>query len=369
VVLILNNEIVQKVLTMDECVRAQDEAFRGLVTGDSVVRPLTDVYVPCERPDGYYRWRDMEGAIKSQGVFAIRIMSDVVYWPTDEKGNKLTEEKYCIRPGTYCGLVLLFSTRNGEPLAIINDGHIQHMRVGGGAGLGARYLSREDAHVVAMLGSGGMARTYLQAFCAVRDIRKVRVYSPTRAHREAYAEEMGRTLKVDVEPVSDAGAAVRGADIVSACTNSQVTVLEGAWLEPGMHVTDVQGNELDREVYARANVIVQQGVFGLDAQEGSTAQEGAHPWAYIAGSAEEKARLPKLLSGSRLVEGDYPLFNDLVSGKAKGRTSPRDITLYLNGGNMGLQFAAVGWAVYQKAKELGLGRQIPTEWFLQDIRD
>jgi ornithine cyclodeaminase/alanine dehydrogenase-like protein (mu-crystallin family) len=67
--------------------------------------------------------------------------------------------------------------------------------------------------------------------------------------------------------------------------------------------------------------------------------------------------------------GKYPTFMDLVSGQAQGRTSKTDITLYIAGGNQGLQFAAVGWLVYQKARELGLGRELPTEWFLQDIRD
>ena len=139
-------------------------------------RPRIDVYVPTEQePEGYWRWGTMEGASKELGVFAIRMKSDVVTWPHHADGTS-TEEKYCVEPGTYCGLVMLFSTRNGEPLAMINDGHLQHMRVGGGAGLGAKYLAREDAQVVGMIGSGGMARTYLEAFSCVRDIKKVRVY-------------------------------------------------------------------------------------------------------------------------------------------------------------------------------------------------
>lgn len=82
--------------------------------------------------------------------------SDVITWPRDAHGN-WTEEKYCVEPGTFCGLVLLISTKNGEPLAFINDGVLQHMRVGGGAGIGVKYLSRENSRTVGMLGSGGMA--------------------------------------------------------------------------------------------------------------------------------------------------------------------------------------------------------------------
>ena len=198
--LFIDNPTVEKVLSMAECVEAQDIAFRGLPSGASVHRPRIDVYVPTERTDAYYRWGTMEGASKDLGVFAIRMKSDILHWPTDEHGN-WQEDKYCMEPGLYCGLVFLFSTRNGEPLAMINDGLIQHMRVGGGAGLGVKYLSREDSHTVAMIGSGGMARTYLEAFCAVRDIQKVRVFSPTRANREAYAVEMAEKLGLDIEPV------------------------------------------------------------------------------------------------------------------------------------------------------------------------
>ena len=102
---------------------------------------------------------------------------DILEWPGEQ-----TEEKYCIEPGTFCGLILLVSTANAEPLALLQDGYLQHMRVGGCCGLGVKYLARADGTTVGMLGSGGMARTSLQAVCQVRDIRRVRVFSPTRAH-------------------------------------------------------------------------------------------------------------------------------------------------------------------------------------------
>jgi ornithine cyclodeaminase/alanine dehydrogenase-like protein (mu-crystallin family) len=105
-----------------------------------------------------------------------------------------------MRPGTYCGLVLLFSTQNGEPLAIINDGHLQHMRVGASAAIGARLLAREDAHVVGMIGSGGMARTALEALAEVREIKMVKVYSRIAANRETFAKEMTDHLNVAIEP-------------------------------------------------------------------------------------------------------------------------------------------------------------------------
>jgi alanine dehydrogenase len=369
--LLIDNETVDRVLTIEDAINAQDESFRRLDTGEAIHRPRIDVYVPTGRSDDYYRWGTMEGADQQRGVFAIRMKSDVMTWPKDEQGG-WTQDKYCVTPGTYCGLVFLFSTVNGEPLAIINDGVIQHMRVGAGAGLGAKYLSRPDSRVVGMIGSGGMARTYLQAFRAVRPIEVVRVYSPSKENREAYAREMSSTLGISVEPVDSAEGAVAGADIVATCTDALEHVLEGKYLEPGVHVTNVQGHELDDEVFNRASVTVRQGVGGLRVEQDLGAGRGHGRNAFVGGTPEQVAGLPpELVGGGTQMGGGgtYPSFTDLATGRVQGRVTDDDITLYLNGGNQGLQFAAVGAVVLEKARKADLGRELPTEWFLQNIRD
>ena len=369
--LFIDNQTVQQILTIGDAIDSQDTAFRGLVDGAAIHRPRIDMYVPTGREEDYYRWGTMEGASRDLGVFAIRMKSDIVSWPVDENGN-WTEEKHCVEPGTYCGLIFLFSTVNGEPLAIINDGELQHMRVGAGGGLGTRYLAREDSRVVGMLGSGGMARTYLRAFCNERPIEKVRVYSPTKRNREAYAAEMMDLLDIDIEPVDDPESAVRGADIVSTCTDAMQPVFNGEWLEPGMHVTNLGGYELDETVFKKANVIIRQGIAGAKLEEDPRIQygRGHSPVAFVAGTEEEMKRLPPSGGGMRRFStSSYPTFTDVVNGVVDGRTSRDDITLYLNGGNQGLQFAAVGKVVYDKAREMGLGHEMPTAMFLQDIRD
>ena len=80
--------------------------------------------------------------------------SDIIY--ESQYNGVTTQEKYCVRPGLYCGLILLTSIENGEFLAFINDGHLQHMRVGADGGIGVKYMASPDAEVVGMLGSGGM---------------------------------------------------------------------------------------------------------------------------------------------------------------------------------------------------------------------
>jgi len=377
--LLINNDLVSQLLTMEDCIRVQEEAFRKLATGGAIHRPRIDMYFPCAREDGYFRWGTMEGA--NDGYFAIRMKSDVITWPKDQNGN-WTEEKYCREPGTYCGLILLISTRNAEPLAFINDGVLQHYRVGGGAAIGVKYLAREDSHVVGMLGSGGMARTYLEAFKCVRDIRLCKVYSPNAANREAFAQEMARRLNIEVRAVDSARAAVRGADILSTCTDAMAPVFEADWIEKGMHVTNLGRREMPDASADKFDLVVRQGTAGLQMRESERfqAERGLSPAAFIGGTVEEMTRLPpknpNLVFGGDSPEftdrgrgGDKPDFTDLVTGKCKGRVSRDQVTFYRNVGNQGLQFSSVGGWVYQQAVKQKKGREIPTEWFLQDVRD
>ncbi len=375
--LIIDNEQVSRLLTMEECIRAQEAAFAKLPSGGAIHRPRIDLYFPGP-DDGYFRWGSMEGA--NDGVFAIRMKSDVVHWPRDEAGN-WTEEKYAVAPGTYCGLVLLVSTRTGEPLAFLNDGVLQHMRVAGGAAIGAKYLSRADSAVVGMLGSGGMARAYLEAFTCVRDIRLCRVYSPTRANREAYAAEMSERLGIEVVAVDSPREAVAGCDILSSCTDAMQPVYEADWIEPGMHVTNLGRREMP-DVGNRFDVVVRQGTAGLPMRQTDRYQveRGMSPGAFIGGTQEEMARIPAPNRNPGF-GGDSPEFTDrgrggdkpdiaaVMTGDVPGRTSADQVTFYRNVGNQGLQFSAVGQVVYRKAVEAGVGHRIPTEWFLQDVRD
>jgi len=377
--LIIGNDAVADILTMADCIRVQEEAFQKLPAGGAIHRPRIDMYFPCEREDGYFRWGSMEGA--NDGYFAIRMKSDIITWPKTPDGG-WTEDKHCREPGTYCGVIFLVSTRNAEPLAFINDGVLQHMRVGGGAGIGTKYLSREDSHVVGMLGSGGMARTFLEAFACVRDIKQCKVYSPTAKNREAYAEEMARRLGIEVQAVGSPREALRGADIVSSATDSMEPVYDADWLQPGQHVTNLGRREMPDAAMSRFDVVVRQGTAGLQMKQTDRfqAERGLSPAAFIGGSADEMKRIPERnrqpgFGGDspdftdRGKGGDKPDFADLVTGRCRGRTSRDQITFYRNVGNQGLQFSAVGGWVYAEAVRRGLGRDIPTDWFLQDIRD
>jgi len=366
--LIINNEIVEELLDMQTCIDVQEAAFRGLASRASVMRPRIDVYAPSQWDDSYFRWGSMEGACN--GFFAIRIKSDIMSWPKNEQGEVVNQNKFCIEPGTYCGLIYLFSTENGEPLAIMNDGILQHMRVGGGAAIGAKYLARENAETIGMIGSGGMARTYLEALKCVRDIKSVKVFSRTPANRKAYAEEMGDELELQIEPVASAEEAMKGADIVCSCTDSMVPTFDADWLEPGMFVVNLNDFEVGAAQIERFDIAIRQGNEKLKIPDGYGFMNavGGGTGGYVAGSDEELERVPFAESedGPRHV---LPSFAELIAGDVPGRTDDDQITYYENQGNNGLQFASCGGAVYLRCKELGLGNEIPTEWFLENIRN
>jgi len=253
--LLINNQTVEKILDIKGCMEALETGYRDLIDQRAVYRGRYDLFVPNDDPKLMYRWGTMEGASRSFETFAIRMKSDMLEWPEGK-----TVEKYCVEPGTFCGFVMVFSTRNGEPLAIINDGILQHMRVGGCAGLGAKYLSREDSSTIGIYGSGGMARTYLLAFNQVRSIDQVKVFSPNRTNREAYAKEMSQKLGIKTTPVERPEDVMRGSDIVATCTDSiQVVVDDPAWVEPGMHLTCVKANEWNPEIVDNADLVIKMG--------------------------------------------------------------------------------------------------------------
>jgi len=160
-----------------------------------------------------------------RGYFAIRMKSDVVY--EREYEGVRTREKYCSRPGRYCGLVFLTDVESGEPLAIVNDGHLQHLRVAADSAIGTNLMAREDCRALGLLGSGGMAGSHVEALLEVRKIERLKVFSPTRAHRERFAAEVAERHGIECEACDEPREVYRGADLLASCTDSARPVIRG----------------------------------------------------------------------------------------------------------------------------------------------
>src|SRR5262245_34868343 len=187
--LLLNNADVAKVLDMRMCLDALDAVFHEMARGEAVGMGRIDVYVPSGAPAAtaapYYRWAVMTGGSKRDGLVCARMLSDMVEWPREY--GRIRENKYARAPGTFLGLLFLFSATDAHPVALINDGVREPRRGGGGAALGVKSLRRPDPSPVGMSGAGGLARNYLGAFCQVRKIKKMKVWGPNVENPRAYA--------------------------------------------------------------------------------------------------------------------------------------------------------------------------------------
>lgn len=331
--LLLDNDDVRRTLRMRDCIEALEEAFRDFAGGRAVNRPRSHTYTDLGG-GRHYLLKTMDGSLPGRGVHALRVTSDLTH---EHDGRR---DKIPAAPGErYVGVVLLFDLETLVPLAIVPDGYLQRTRVGATSALAADRLAKRDARVAAVIGSGWQAGAQVEGLREIRALDEIRVYAPTRARLDAFCAEHGTA------PAASAREAVEGADVVALATNSHEPVLDGAWLAPGAHVNSVQRREVDAGTLARAALVVVR----------SRDEPTFH---YAPGRAPRAA-------AQRAHPEDAVELGDVLAGHVR-RPSPDAITLFAGGGGLGIQFAAVADLVYRRALELGLGRDLPTEWFTQE---
>lgn len=352
--LLLDNDDVEKVLDVTMCLAALERAYLAIARGDTAERSRSQIRVPLDKADESYCLKSMEGAICGDGYMTLRLTSDVVF--EGRVDGKMRREKLARGPGgTYCGLILVFSTATAAPVAILHDGLIQLVRVACTSALATRILAREDASELGLIGSGDQAWWHLVTTNVVRGLRRVRVFSPNVERRDAFAARARRELGIEAVAVSSAREAIEGADIVVTATNASEPVLDGAWIAPGAHVVSIVSGdkgsvrrELDDETMRRAALVVAHSKAGaIEHGNGDLAAPVA------AG----------ILSWEKIV--DFP---DLVAGNAPRRARRGDITVFKNNGGAGMQFAAVAPRVYELAREQGIGRKLPVAWFVEKMK-
>jgi ornithine cyclodeaminase/alanine dehydrogenase-like protein (mu-crystallin family) len=216
---------------------------------------------------------------------------------------------------THQAVIVAFDPETGEPRALLDGTAITAIRTGAGSALSARLLAREDASVLALLGSGVQARSHARAFARVRRLDEIRVAARDRSRAEALAAELAAELGVDARAVSDYEEAVRGADLVAAATHSAEPVVERAWLRPGAHVTSVgvnpRGRELAAEVVRDALVVVESRAAALAP--------------FPAGSNDLLWPIRDGLVDEGHVHAEL---GEIVAGTRPGRSSPEELTLY-----------------------------------------
>ena len=344
-VLVLKNDQMENLLPMSEEIAAIEQAFVELGQGKAMNAPRARLRTPWKEEGGQYYFNNIMGLVPGVKSMALRIDSS---FSTEVQ---VAGSKRRVYPGDYIGLVMLFDMDTCNLLAIMDDHYISTMRVGATSAVASKFLARQDAKIMGLLGSGEQARTQVTAHLVVRQLTKVKVYSPTKANRERFAKEMSKETGVDIVPVSSAEEAVRDSDIVSAATNTVEPVIEGKWLEAGMHVTSLVGGdgylprkELDDEAVMKSNLIV----------------VGYKPQIFLDKQAEFHDRLERGL----VKPEDLHELGELLNGKCRGRQDDKEITFFKNNTGMGIQFAATARKMYEKAKEKGIGAELPLDLFM-----
>jgi alanine dehydrogenase len=187
--LLLTNEEIESIFTIDECFDILEPALAELGNGRAVNMPRQDLLVPGPIQSSYHGLKTSCAALPLVGITTMRVTSDILTWP-NVAGRQRRVKVPLASGGRYVGLVLVFSTRTGELLAIFPDGFIQAIRVGVTNALSAKYMARKESSVLAVFGSGWQARPALLAMCRVLPITEVRVFSPTVSNRDKFVAEL-----------------------------------------------------------------------------------------------------------------------------------------------------------------------------------
>ena len=305
------------VLTMPIAVEAVEVISRKQATGEVVVHPRRRFELPG---GGFFHY--MAAADFSLGFVAMK--------------------QYTFVRGKLRFLVPIYEMSTGDLLALIEADYMGQLRTGAASGVATKYLARKDASVAAIIGTGGQAKTQLEAIAAVRKLESARAYGRDAAKREQFSEEMAKRLGIPVHICSSAAEAVHGADIVSTATTASQPVVFGANLSPGVHINAIGANhahkrELDDEAVASADIIV------VDSVEQSR---------------QEAGDLIIAFHGDESCWTGVKKLSEIVAGKASGRTSDSEVTLFKSNGIASWDLA-VAIKVYAMAREKGLGRELP----------
>ena len=307
---------VQQLLTMPMALEAVEAISRKQATGEVVNHPRRRFELPS---GGFFHY--MAAADFAAGFLAMK--------------------QYTFVRGKMRFLVPLYEIASGDLVAMIEADYMGQLRTGAASGVATKYLARRDASVAAIIGTGGQARTQLEAIAAVRKLSVARVYGRKSDRRIQFAKEMSQRIGILVEPAGSSAEAAQGAHIICTATTASQPVLHGADLASGTHINAIGANhahkrELDDESVAAADVIV------VDS---------------IEQSRQEAGDLIIAFKGDEICWTGVKKLSDVVAGKVS-RTSDTEVTLFKSNGIAAWDLA-VAMQVYALAREKGLGRPLP----------
>jgi alanine dehydrogenase len=313
----INEAEVRQLLTMPMAIAAVEEISRKQAEGSVTVHPRRRFELPDR---GFFHY--MAALDTAAGYLAMK--------------------QYTYVKGKLCFLVPLYSVETGELLALIEADYMGQLRTGAASGVATKYLARKLAKVAAILGTGGQARTQLEAIHNVRMLDSVFVYGRDPQRRNRFSEEMAERLGINVYPMESASAAVRSAEIICTATTSPHPVLNGEDLAQGVHVNAIGANHAHKQELDEAAIFKAKPIF-VDSLAQSQQEAGDLIIPFT--------KQPQRWSGVKELA-------ELVAGKVAGRANDAQITLFKSNGIASWDLA-VAVKVYTLAREKGLGREHP----------
>lgn len=315
-VLFLTESDVRELLTMREAIEAVEDGFRRLAAGEAMNVPRRRARTP-----------EVVLHTMSAGCAAYGLVGFKSY-TTSRDGNRFH--------------VVLYDGKSGQMLALIEADWLGRIRTGAASGVATEFMARPDATEVGIFGAGGQARTQLEAVSAVRRIKEARVYSRNPERRERFAREMEQLCGFSVVPVHRPEDAAEDMDIIITATTAREPVLHGRWLSEGTHINAMGSNalnraELDVDTIRRADTIIVDSIEQCQIEAGD----------FVAAIEQGVIHWP------RVVE-----LADVVAGRQTGRPMRESITLFKSLG-LAIEDLAVASRLLQKARERGLGRELP----------
>lgn len=306
---------VERLLRMEDALKAVEDGLRALGRGDATNRPRQRV-----------------------GTREATVNVMLASWPTrGYAGFKY----YTTSPKGIRFWVHLFDITTGELVAVIQADRLGQQRTGAASGIATKYLARSGASTIGIVGTGWQAESQLEAVCAVRSIRRIHCYGRDEGRREAFAKKMSSRLEVTVQAAESAEEAIRDADVAIAATNAPRPVIRGDWLAAGCHVNSVGSNRLEtREL---DDAVVRRCAFvATDSVEQAK---------------DESGDLVEPMKRGLITWDDVHEISEVVAGKVRGRTKVDDITLFKSHG-IAIEDVAVGALVYERARDRGIGKSV-----------
>lgn len=306
---------------MPDCIEAMRGAMISVSRGDTTL-PIRQ-YMPI--PDTQGKMALMPGTIADPACYGIKLVCKYVREP---------DSPY----GTHVGMVLVFDSYKGLPLAMIEGASLTAIRTAAVSALATDLMSNPDCNTLTILGCGEQAKRHIYAMLAVRKPKVIQVWGRDYQKTSNFADQISKDIKQEIIAVRNAEDAVRNADLICTTTSSKNPIMKGAWLKTGTHINLVgaaiaSSTEVDQDAVTRSRYVT-------DYRPAAMAAAGELLNAVQAGVVTENHIVAEI--------------GEIADGTVEGRTSLEDITVYKSLGVSAQDLAAGHW-LYKKANKLGFG--------------